>query len=66
MLGVWEGISLLHMQLHCTVSSVEEECVCELGYYHAPSIAFRHLPPNSARTVYATEGALALHLRAAV
>ena len=25
---------------------------------HTPSIAFRHLPPNSARTGYATEGAL--------
>ena len=25
---------------------------------HAPSIAFRHLPPNSARFGYATEGAL--------
>ena len=26
--------------------------------YHTPSIAFRHLPPNSARIGYATEGAL--------
>ena len=25
---------------------------------HTPSIAFRHLPPNSARTSYATEGTL--------
>ena len=25
--------------------------------YHTPSIAFRHLPPNSARFGYATEGA---------
>ena len=25
---------------------------------HAPSTAFRHLPPNSARFRYATEGAL--------
>ena len=25
---------------------------------HTPSIAFRHRPPNSARTGYATEGAL--------
>ena len=25
---------------------------------HTPSIAFRHLPPNSARIGYATEGAL--------
>ena len=29
-----------------------------LSTVHAPSIAFRHLPPNSARTVYATEGTL--------
>ena len=28
------------------------------GTLHAPSIAFRHLPPNSARCSYATEGAL--------
>ena len=25
---------------------------------HTPSIAFRHLPPNSARTGYASEGTL--------
>ena len=25
---------------------------------HTPSVAFRHLPPNSARLSYATEGAL--------
>ena len=25
---------------------------------HTPSIAFRHFPPNSARSGYATEGAL--------
>ena len=28
------------------------------GWVHTPSIAFRHLPPNSARFSYATEGAL--------
>ena len=28
------------------------------GADHTPSIAFRHLPPNSARFSYATEGAL--------
>ena len=28
------------------------------GFEHTPSIAFRHLPPNSARFSYATEGAL--------
>ena len=30
------------------------------------SVTFRHLPPNFARTGYATEGALNLYLRAAV
>ena len=34
--------------------------------WHSPSIAFRHLPPNSARFSYATEGALYLYLRTAV
>ena len=29
-----------------------------LGTDHTPSIAFRHLPPTSARFSYATEGAL--------
>ena len=33
---------------------------------HSPSTDFRHLPPNSARTRYATEGALDLYLHAAV
>ena len=33
---------------------------------HTPNIAFRHLPPNSARFGYATEGALDLYLRVAV
>ena len=28
------------------------------GWFHAPSTAFRHLPPNSARIGYPTEGAL--------
>ena len=32
--------------------------VCSQGRHHIPSIAFRHLPPNSARFSYATEGAL--------
>ena len=33
---------------------------------HTPSIAFRHLPPNSATGGYATEGALSLYLPVAV
>ena len=34
------------------------------GALHTPSIAFRHLPQNSARTGYAIEGELTLYLRA--
>ena len=35
------------------------KCACEFGGRdHTPSIAFRHLPPNSARFRYATEGVL--------
>ena len=33
-------------------------CFHSLTSTHTPSIAFRHLPPNSARISYATEGAL--------
>ena len=33
---------------------------------HTPSTAFRHLPSNSARFSYATEGVLSVYLRAAV
>ena len=39
-------------------------CLRALGCFHSlinthtPSIAFRHLPPNSARFGYTTEGAL--------
>ena len=45
---VWEG---------------SEECFGNVrgggeGSRHTPSIAFQHLPPNSARFSYATEGAL--------
>ena len=43
-------------------------CVCVGGggqqVDHTPSIALRHLPPNSARTGYAIVGSL--YLRAAV
>ena len=55
----------------CSVQTVQRsELVCRLSYAvgrdshtphtqrHTPSIAFRHLPPNSARFRYATEGAL--------
>ena len=39
----------------------KEKCGCEemtQMTIHTPSIAFRHLRPNSARFSYATEGAL--------
>ena len=38
---------------------------CVYTHTHTPSVAFRHLPPNSARFGYATEGAL-FYLRTAV
>ena len=37
---------------------VRYKYVCTHRCRHTPSIAFRHLPPNSARSGYATEGAL--------
>ena len=41
-----------------TVPPLQKKQQCK---YHTLSIAFRHLPPNSARFGYATEGALYLH-----
>ena len=38
--------------------SLPSFCQCFHTYRHTPSIAFQHLPPNSARFGYATEGAL--------
>ena len=35
-------------------------------FTHTPSIAFRHLPPNSARIAYATEGALFISAQASI
>ena len=40
------------------VRRVPESDTRSVGGLHTPSIAFRHLPPNSARFSYATEGAL--------
>ena len=39
-------------------ASVRDEFSSRLCCSHTPSIAFRHLPPDSARFSYATEGAL--------
>ena len=33
------------------------------NWLHTPSIAFRHLPPNSARFGYATKGALSISVQ---
>ena len=41
-----------------TVISLLQTTQITQGVSHTPSIAFRHLPPNSARFSYATEGAL--------
>ena len=46
--GGW-GIARIYIVMY----RVQMCCAC-----HTPSIAFRHLPPNSARFGYATEGAL--------
>ena len=36
---------------------------CNFSTTHTPGLAFRHLPPNSARTGYATKGALFISAR---
>ena len=41
--------------------NVVNKCL-EFGYPHTPSIAFRHLPPNSARTGYADDYDVELHV----
>ena len=39
-------------------ASCSRACLGVCVYTHTPSIAFRHLPPNSARFSYAIDGAL--------
>ena len=50
------------VNVHTTVALPQRQTNTQLdndvGRRHTPSIAFRHLPPNSARFSYATEGAL--------
>ena len=49
-----------------TLDCIQCQCICQharsgvmgQGRAHTPSTAFRHLPPNSARFGYATEGVL--------
>ena len=43
---------------HCIPSGLINCTSMGHGMRHTPSIAFRHLPPNSARFSYATEGVL--------
>jgi len=52
-----ERVTSLLVQLQASHAQLHTRMV-SLGTYHTPSIAFRHLPPNSARTGYATVGAL--------
>ena len=46
-----------HRERSCNVSRWEGGETAE-GASHTPSIAFQHLPPNSARYGYTTKGAL--------
>ena len=78
--NLWEGADRLGGQLRgdkaCPFSGVTksgrvwrkvpESDARSVGMFHTPSIAFRHVPQNSARFGYATERARTLHLRAAV
>ena len=57
--------NVLRRDAHFTVVFVSHRVWVEItlraslsGTFHTPSTAFRHLPPNSARFSYATEGAL--------
>ena len=51
LLAAWSGPAKASLELS------HYHVVCH-SFHHTPSIAFRHLPPNSARFSYATEGAL--------
>ena len=59
--GLWRCLDplSLHMCLSCPRHSRRSGCQpSQRHLIHTSSIAFRHLPPNSARFSYATEGAL--------
>ena len=49
------GNSVNHFTAMGTVLTLSLPCIPRS---HTPSVAFRHLPPNSARIGYVTEGAL--------
>ena len=55
--------SMHDLKGHYSLSPLSTDAVRQrppkgLGINHTPSIAFRHLPPNSAKSGYATERAL--------
>ena len=52
------GVVSVRMGSYGCVRSVGSVSRGEGVIRHTPSTAFRHLPPNSARSSYATEGAL--------
>ena len=55
--GVTKGNSWTQKR-ECPSRWLPHQYWSRLGATHAPSVTFRHLPPNSARFSYATEGAL--------
>ena len=48
----------IHHRLRCRRHRIIIMLSLRHAQWHTPSIVFRHLPPNSARFGYATEGAL--------
>ena len=50
--------SRLQWELCVGLNPLQNDCVVSACLDHTPSSAFWHLPPNSARTGYAKEGAL--------
>ena len=58
---IWRILKTLTQNLVCSQRQVHTVHTCVHTVHtcrHTPSIAFRHLPPNSARFGYVTEGAL--------
>ena len=55
---VWTSASHLHVQVSSLSWPWPQPSADRLPPLHTPSITFWHLPPNSARFSYATEGAL--------
>ena len=53
----WISTEVVYLQ-HCLAVMIKGKVFLKEGCFCAPSTAFRHLPPNSARIGYPTEGAL--------